>query len=294
MATPVSLRTPAAVIRVIIDTASRRLERAGVETARLDAVVLLAAAAGVERAAVAAGSLATTPAMLARFEQFVARRAAREPVAYIVGRKEFFSLEFEVTPAVLIPRPETETLVSAALEFIAMRATARVLDLGTGSGAIAIAIAVTAPRTTIVATDLSDAALAVGRRNAERHRVAGRIEFRRADLFGVLDLGAKLGRFDLIVSNPPYIDDAALEGLAPEILGYEPRAALAGGRDGLDSYRRIAADAREHLNPGGAAMVEVGAGRAAAVAALFADAGMRAGGMINDLAGVARLVVAHA
>jgi release factor glutamine methyltransferase len=217
----------------------------------------------------------------------------REPLAYLIGRREFFSLDFEVTPAVLIPRPETETLVGAALEFIAAHPDSRVLDLGTGSGAIAVSIAASAPRARIVATDLSAAALAVARRNAERHGAGARVEFRRADLFEPLDSGAPLGRFDLIVSNPPYIEDAALASLAPEVARFEPRCALVGGPDGLDFYRRIARAAREHLEPGGATMLEVGAGQAGRVAALLADAGMAPAAVINDLAAVARVVVAR-
>src|ERR1700676_1558789 len=200
----------------VIDQASRRLATAGIESARLDAEVLLAAAAGVTREAAISGSLDFSTETLNKFEATIARREMREPVAYIVGHKEFYSLDFEVNPAVLIPRPETEFVVSAALECIAEKANARVLDIGTGSGAIAIAIAVNAPSAQITAVDISADALALASRNARRHHVEDRVTFRRADCFDVRDTGPALGSFDVIVSNPPYLDDAEIAALEPE------------------------------------------------------------------------------
>ncbi len=233
----------------------------------------------------------------------LARRVAREPVAYIVGHKEFYSLDLEVNPAVLIPRPHTETLVTVALDAVAAvsvhKPEVRVLEIGTGSGAITVALAVHAPRARIVATDISAAALAVAGRNAARHDLAARIEFRRADLFAVTDGGAPLGRFDIIISNPPYIDDAGRERLDPDIRLYEPEIALAGGRDGLDFFRAIASGAGVHLEGGSddEVIVEVGAGQAAAVAAILtgglADAGLRRTSMINDLDAIPRVVRAR-
>jgi release factor glutamine methyltransferase len=162
-----------------IDKASNKLAAAGIESSRLDAELLLAEAAGVTREAAITGSLDLSPATLKTFDAMVARREKREPVAYILGHKEFYSLDFEVTPAVLIPRPETEFVVSAALECVAGRANARVLDVGTGSGAIAIAIAVNELRTRVTAVDISSDAIAVASRNARRHRVDERVAFRR-------------------------------------------------------------------------------------------------------------------
>ncbi len=172
----------------------------------------------------------------------VARREAREPLAYIVGQREFFSLEFAVSPGVLIPRPETETVVEAALEFMRTSPSAKVLDIGTGSGAIAVAIANNAPVAQIVALDISKVSLEIAAENARRHRCADRIAFVQSDCFSALD-GSQLrfDPFDLIVSNPPYIPEDELAALAPEVRDFEPRVALEGGRDGMEFYRRIAA-----------------------------------------------------
>jgi release factor glutamine methyltransferase len=274
----------------LLADATRVLERAGVESPRLDAELLLAEAVGCPREQILAGLTEISADASARFAELLARRAAREPLAYITGRKEFYSIELEVTPAVLIPRPETETLVTAALEFVARRPEARILDIGTGSGAIAIAIAANAPGVSITATDISDAALTVARRNAARAGVVTRIEFRHADCFDALDDGAPFGRFDLIVSNPPYVDDAVAARLAPEIARYEPALAVACGPDGLDVIRRIVAGTLAHLARDGELMVEVGAGQGGAVAALFEKAGLRCVRVINDLAGVPRVV----
>jgi release factor glutamine methyltransferase len=269
------------------------VRKRGTESPRLDAYLLLAGAAGVERPDLISRPPEFSLQIIARFEAALARRERREPVAYILGVREFHSLDFEVSRAVLIPRPETETIVDAAVGFVADRPEPRVLDIGTGSGAIAVSIARECPRARILATDISAAALDIARRNANRHGVADRMEFRRADLFQPLDGGAPLGSFELIVSNPPYVEDAAIASLEPELRDYEPRAALAGGADGLGCYRRIAAAVREHLAPGGALMAEVGAGQAPAVRKIFADAGMRRLNVINDLSAVARVVTAR-
>ena len=277
-----------------IDSAAQRLVAIGVGSGRLDAELLLAAAAGVTRAEIISGSAELSSETLARFEAMVARREKREPVAYIVGHKEFYSLDFEVTPAVLIPRPETEFVVTAALEAIATMREPRVLDIGTGSGAIAIAIAANAPAARVTATDISDDALAVAARNAMLHQVAGRVEFRRADCFEVGEGEPPLGFFDLIVSNPPYIDEESLASLEPEVLNYEPRVALSAGPDGLNFFRRIAAGASVHLQGDGELIVEVGAGQAAAVSQIFERAGLRAFSVLNDFAGHPRVVRARA
>ncbi|HKV53898.1 MAG TPA: peptide chain release factor N(5)-glutamine methyltransferase, partial [Candidatus Binataceae bacterium] len=227
--------TPSAA-GLIADT-NAALAAAGIDNPRLDAEAMLAEAAGATRAAIIAGLTEIDDRARERFAAIVARRARREPLAYIVGHKEFYSLDFETTPAALIPRPETETVVSAALEFIERRRDARVLDIGTGSGAIALAIAAHAPEIGITATDISAEGLALARRNAFRLGFAERVGLRLADCFTPIDGGPALGRFDLIVSNPPYIEDDQIAGLEPEISGYEPRIALAGGPDGLDFYR---------------------------------------------------------
>jgi release factor glutamine methyltransferase len=269
------------------EKASQILANAGIDTARLDAEILLADACGVSRAALMAGRNVPFDAV-DKFRQMIARRARREPIAYIIGYKEFFSLDFEVTPAVLIPRPETETLVEAALKFLATRSDLHVLDIGTGSGAIAISIAANVQKVQIKATDISQAALEVARRNAVRHRCGDRVEFIVTDLCPNDD-----SRFGLIVSNPPYVADTDLETLQPEIRLHEPRVALTDGADGLAFYRRIATESRSRLNPGGAVMVEIGAGQASEVAALFRRAGFSNIDAIRDLAGIERVIRAR-
>jgi release factor glutamine methyltransferase len=222
----------------------------------------------------------------------VARRERREPVAYIVGRKEFYSLDFEVGPAVLIPRPETELIVSAALETIAGIPAPRVVDIGTGSGAIAIAIAVNSPAAHVVATDISRDALAVAARNVAAHRVESRVTLRLADCFEVRDAGKPLGRFDLMVSNPPYIDDAAVAGLMPDVRDYEPRVALSTGADAdrFSFYRRLAAGAHDRLEERGEVIVEVGAAQSRDVVAIFERAGLKVRSVIDDQAGHHRVL----
>jgi release factor glutamine methyltransferase len=272
----------------MLEEGCRILTAAGIDTARLDTEVLLAHACATSRAALIAGAVNPSADAAGGFRAIIGRRAEGEPVAYIIGRKEFFSLDFEVTPAVLIPRPETETLVEAALKFLATQRQPRVLDIGTGSGAIAIALAVNAPEAQVVATDISKEALEVARRNALRHRCTNHVEFVAADLFPEED-----SRFDLIVSNPPYVAEADLDSLAPEIRLHEPRNALAAGIDGLDFYRRIAADCRSRLKTKGAVMVEIGAGQAFAVEALFRRAGFSNIDSVPDLARIERIVCAR-
>ncbi|WP_333648931.1 peptide chain release factor N(5)-glutamine methyltransferase [Candidatus Binatus sp.] len=278
-----------------IDKAARRLAVSGIESARLDAELLMAAAAGVTRETVITGSIDLSPATLSNFETMIGRREKREPVAYLLGRKEFYSLDFEVNPAVLIPRPESEIVVAAALGFIAGAPDARVLDIGTGSGAIATAIAVNAARVRVTAVDISADAIAVASRNAQHHRVEDRVTFRRADCFEILDGGPALGSFEVIVSNPPYLDDAEIAALEPDVRGYEPRVALRAGAGGLDILRRIAAGVpqHQHLASDGELIVEVGAGQAAAVAKLVEEAGLRVVSVINDFAGHPRVVRAR-
>jgi len=283
----------ASALSVVLEQAMARLAAAGIENSHLDAQVLLAEAAHTDRATLVAGSIDLTPEVAARYEAFVGRRAAHEPVAYILGRREFYSLEFEVNRDVLIPRPHTETVVDAALEFIAGRPRARVLEIGTGPGPIAIAIAVNAPEVGVIATDISAEALQVARRNAERNGMAERVSFVRADVFQPLDAATALGRFDLVVSNPPYIVSQAISGLEPDVCQFEPHLALRGGDDGLDFFRRIAADAKLHLVKDGLLVLEVGAGQDTPVAEILKKAGMHPQRVINDLDGIARVVTAR-
>jgi len=282
-------------------SATQWLRASGSRSPRLDAELLLATALGVDRA-----ELFRTPERVLtgveerRFDGYLVRRQAREPVAYIRGRRAFRALELEVTPAVLIPRPETETLVDVALEALAAvpgdaaapgHYEPLALDVGTGSGCIALALAAENPFVRLVAVDVSEAAVEVARRNAARLGLGGRVDVRRGDLLADLPPRA---RFDLIVSNPPYIPEAEYRTLEPNVRDYEPRLALHGGEDGLDVYRRLIPAAAARLRPGGVLAVEVGAGQAAAVRALFAAPGaFETAQERADLAGIPRVVFAR-
>jgi release factor glutamine methyltransferase len=278
---------------VLIEVAAHNLAALGIESSRLDAEVLMAEAAGVTREVVITGSIELSNAILNEFNAMIARREKREPLAYIVGHKEFYSLEFDVGPEVLIPRPETEFVVGAALEYIKAKPDARVLDIGTGSGAIAIAIAVNAPHARVTATDISLHACAIAIRNLLRHDLHELVTHRRANCFDIMDRGARLRSFDVIVSNPPYLGDAEIAALEPEVRDYEPLVALSAGADGLDVLRRIAAGTPAHLASDGELIVEVGVGQAATVAKLVEEAGLRVVSVINDFAGHPRVVRAR-
>lgn len=273
----------------ILLEATRRLNAAGVEGARRDARLLLAEVLGRPASALLGlADLPLTADQAAAFQAMVARRAAREPVSRIVGRRGFWSLEFLVGPDTLDPRPDTETLVEAALEALPdPRAPYRVLDLGTGTGCVLLSILHERPCATGLGIDLAAGAVAVARQNAARLGLAERAEMRLGDWMSGLD-----EYFDAIVSNPPYIPRAEVETLAPEVLQHDPHAALCGGEDGLVPYRVIATGARRLLRSGGSLIVEVGAGQADDVADLFTSAGLRVEGTRRDLAGIARCVAA--
>jgi len=238
----------------------------GVENARLEAEWLLCAATGLDRVGLYLNfDKPLNDGELASFRAMVARRARREPLQHILGTQEFYGLDFEVSPDVLIPRHDTETLVAEAL---ARRPDAlSVLDIGTGSGCIAVALARHLPDATVTAIDISPAALAMARRNAERNGAV--VEF----LAGSLLAPVAGRRFDLIVSNPPYIPTADIDRLEPEVRDFDPRGALDGGPDGLDVYRTLIPAAPAHLNPAGWFLVEVGIGQAPAVGELFRNCG---------------------
>lgn len=268
------------------------LRDAGIETPEVDARILIGHALGLDHAALTArGDTRLDVAAIRQIDGFAARRLAREPVARILGCQEFWSLPLAVTPAVLVPRPDTETVVELALEQLsgARRVERlRILDIGTGSGALLLALLTELPNATGTGTDISGAALAVARDNATTLALASRATFivtRFAD--------GLAGPFDLIVSNPPYIAAADIDGLAPEVRCFDPRLALDGGADGLDAYRAIVADAARLLAPGGRLVLELGIGQAEPVAALFAAAGLIATAPPRrDLAGIARAIVA--
>ncbi len=270
-------RTPLArtTVRDALDSSLIALTAAGCDTPRLDAEVLLAAAMGVDRAVLIADpGRGLEPEEARAFQDFARRRVQREPVAYILGRKGFRRLELAVDPRVLIPRPETEHVVEAAL---ALPRGARVVDVGTGSGAIALALADERPDLSVLGTEVSPGALAVARANAARLGLS--VEFLEGDLLEPVS-----GPIDAVVANPPYV--RAGERLAPE-LGYEPVEALYGGEDGLDVYRRLIPAAARAAS----IALEIGAGQAADVTSLAREAGFGAVEVIPDLAGIERVVV---
>ncbi len=262
------------------------LRRAGVPDAAGDARRLIAHALqiGADRVTLALDDpLPDHAAEL--FSIYMDDRLHRRPVSQIIGHRLFWGRSFRVTRDVLDPRPETETLVALALA----GSFARVLDLGTGSGAIAVSLLAERPTAEGVATDVSPAALAVARQNAQALAVADRLVFTQADWFdGVA------GRFDLIVSNPPYIAAAEMADLQPEVRDWEPHLALTPGGDGLDAYRRIAAGVSNHLTPGGRVLVEIGATQGPAVAGLFRAAGLADVAVLQDLDGRDRVIAARA
>ena len=274
----------------LIARLAERLAAAGIEAARREAWLLLAAASGRERASLMAGAAAAlTSGQQARLEQLLARRCRREPIAYILGEKEFWSLPFRVGPAVLIPRPETETVVEAALAHLRdRRAPLRILDLGTGSGCLLLALLSELPNAAGLGTDVSAEALALAQANAVRLGLAERTELRAGDW------GSGLAPpFDLIVSNPPYVAEAEWPKLQPEVRDFEPRAALLAGPDGLDAYRALAPECARLLASGGCAALEIGQGQSDAVARLLTRAGLEVVERRRDLAGIERCLVAR-
>lgn len=277
----------AASVNEIVQCSAIALARAlglGTAEARLEAQVLLGQALGQSRAwLIAHGGDPLTPEQIAAFADLFERRWSGEPIAYILGEREFYSLSFKVTPAVLIPRPETELLVELALERLPADRPCRVLDLGTGSGAVAVTLALHRPRAEVIAVDQSAAALEVARENAQRLG-AGNLRLIQSDWYGALDAE----KFDLIVANPPYIA-AADPHLAQGDLRFEPAAALASGADGLDDIRTIVRGAAAHLKPGGWLLFEHGYDQAAACRDLLVQAGFEQVASAADLAGIERV-----
>lgn len=252
-------------------------------SARLDAELLMAAALGVERDALLLGRL-DDPSPAA-FETLLDRRRLHEPVAYILGERDFWSITLEVGPGVLIPRPDSETLIEAAVDHFGAEGPTTILDLGTGSGALLLAALAQWPRARGTGIDRSDAALAIAARNVGRLGMADRATLLAGD-WG----RAVAGPFDLILCNPPYIDTGA--DLAAEVRAYEPAGALFAGIEGLDDYRRLAPDIARLLAPHGLAVVEIGWTQAAAVSALLAETGLTT--MVRqDLGGRDRAIVAR-
>ena len=277
--------------------ASDRLRRAGCDTPRLDTEVLLAHVTGRRREALLAHpEQFLTPDEAIRFRDVVARRGARCPVAYLTGRREFLSLEFEVGPGVLIPRPETELLVEVAVSLA--RRGLRLADVGTGSGAVALALARLLPGAAILATDISAAALACAARNAARLLPEGpphRVTFHPGDLLEALAVIDPRPVLDGVVANLPYVSAADWAGLPRDVRDHEPVAGLLGGPDGLDLFRRLAAQLPDYLAPHGFVCLEVGLGQASAVRSILEATGLFAATAAHrDLAGHERVVSAAA
>ena len=274
-----------------LNRAGATLQAAGVDSPRLDAELLLAYCLGVQRSYLLAHLEEPLPAARQNlFATLVARRAAREPLAYIIGERWFYGLALAVTPAVLIPRPETELLVEAALNWVRTHGdrVCRLVDVGTGCGAIAIAVAVhtNSSANTILATDIAAAALTLARRNAERHGVAGRVAFLQSDLLAMMAQPV-----DVVLANLPYVAEFDRSGLMPEVRDYEPAIALFAGPDGLAQIGRLLAQGQDGVRPGGALYLEIGWNQGAAAANLarrhFPTADVA---ILPDLAGLDRLL----
>lgn len=274
----------------LLDWTAKHLAQKGMESPRLDAEVLLAHAAGCKRIDLYGLRFAeaASPEVRQKYKDLIRKRLEGCPVAYLVGRKEFYGLEFAVGPAVLIPRPDSEHLVMECLELAKKIDKPCLLDIGAGSGNLTVALAKHLPKAQVTAIDQSPEALAVARQNAERHGVAARIRFLQGDLFSPLQSAE---RFDVIVCNPPYIPTEDIQKLAPGVRDYEPHAALDGGPDGFAVFDRLSDGARNHLDSGGHLLVEIGTPqeeRARAKIAAFAEYELAA--TIRDYSGHPRVL----
>ena len=281
-------RSRATTIAAALALAARRLAAAGLREPRLEARLLLSHAAGLPvEQMVADPERPVAEATRVRFAQLVRRRARREPLAQITGRREFWSLPFKVTRDTLTPRPESETLIEAALGLVSDRAAPLwLLDLGTGTGCLLLALLSELPNAEGVGVDLSERAARVARENAVALGLAGRAHF----LVG--DWDAALGaRFDLVIANPPYVPEGEIGRLEPEVASFEPRLALAGGQDGLAGHRALAPRLPALLAPRGHALVELGQGQGDSVAEITAAAGLDSLSGRTDLAGIERCLV---
>jgi len=278
----------------ILNSAAKYFQGKGLENARLNAEILLGTVLDLSRVDLYLHfDRPLTDEELSEFRMFIKRRRGGQPLQYLTGQTEFHSLTFQVTPAALIPRPETEILVDALLEHLdRQREDLAVADVGTGCGNIAVTLAVHLPKARLWATDLSPEALALAQRNARNHEVEARIRFLRGDLLA--PLRPERGRFAAIVSNPPYVTTGELDGLPAEIRDHEPLMALDGGRDGLEIVRRIVAQAADALAPDGWLALEVGDGQAEKVKTMVARMGTyREAESVTDYAGIPRVILAR-
>lgn len=275
--------------------ARQSLSLAGVSHAPQEAIWLLEYALGVRsHQLVSESERLISPDVCARAESLIARRAAREPLQYLLGTQDFFGLEFSVTPAVLIPRPETELLVHQTIRHLDALPDATIVDVGTGSGCIASALACRLSGRRILAIDRSPEALTVAKANAARHAVDDKIEWLEGDLLAPLRGRLSEGSVDVIVSNPPYISESDWAALEPEVRAFEPRMALVGGKSGTELHERLLSESVEFLVPGGLLVMEIGIGQAQMIRQLAGQIGGYAAlRIIEDAAGIERVVVAQ-
>jgi release factor glutamine methyltransferase len=280
--------TRALTIGAAIAQAAERLAACGIDEPRRDARLLAALAAGLDTAAIVGyPERPLNPAARERFERLVERRAAREPISRIAGRREFWSLDFALSRDTLDPRPDSEAVVAAALARLPDRAAPlRLLDLGTGTGCLLLALLSELPNAWGVGLDLLPGAAALARRNAAAMGLESRAFFAAGRWAAALR-----GGHDVVLANPPYVPSAAIAGLAPEVARFEPRPALDGGSDGLHAYRELAPDLARLVKPGGFAVIEVGAGQADAVQEIFAGQGLDQAGRHRDFGGIERCLV---
>jgi release factor glutamine methyltransferase len=273
------------MIRWITDDLAAR----GVGSPRLDAELIVALALQLDRVKLYLDlERPLSPPELAAIRALVARRRKREPMAYLRGRREFYGRDMIVSPAVLVPRPETETLVERALALLSPDTAARVLDLCTGSGCIGVTLLAERPKIEATLTDLSPDALTVAGQNAEKHAVAPRAHLRAGDLFGALEAGEP--PFDLVVANPPYLAERERSEIEPDVRDFEPRVALFADDEGLAVVKRLAREVSSWLVPGGRVLVEIGAGQGAAARGIFESAGLGDVVVHADLGGRDRVV----
>jgi release factor glutamine methyltransferase len=279
-------------VKSVLDWTIDYLKQHGSESPRLDAEILLAHARGCERIQLYTEYDAPlTPEDREKMRHLVKRRATQEPVAYLVGFREFFGMDFDVEPGVLIPRPDTESLVVTALELVNEIPSPSVLDVCTGTGCVPIAIAANCPAAVLTAIELDDQVCGIARRNIKKHSLADRISLLQGDLFDPL---ADDAQFDVITANPPYVTDQEMDTLQPDVRLHEPHLALRGGSDGLDVVRRLIADAVSRLLPGGALLLEIGEQQGEAVTELFKAAGSyEPAQIVKDLGGHSRVVWAR-
>ncbi|MBM79910.1 MAG: protein-(glutamine-N5) methyltransferase, release factor-specific [Planctomycetaceae bacterium] len=279
-------------VKRVMDWTVAHLQRKGSDSPRLDTEILLAHARGCERIELYTHfNDVLTDDERATMRELVQRRANHEPVAYLVGYREFYSLEFEVNKDVLIPRPDTETIVLELLEIAKTMASPKIVDVCTGSGCIAISVAVNHDTAEVVATELHDVALQIAVQNSEKHEVSDRIEFLKGDLLSCIKPEQQ---FDIVASNPPYVATADIETLEPTVREHEPHTALDGGADGTRYISRLITDAPNYLKDGGYLMLEMGSEQAGMVCELIDENGQFSDAQIlTDLAGRSRVACAR-